>query len=180
MDTASTHKLANAKQLLTVAAGLCALIFSALVTAEPTTPKSTNVALHRSGAGTLEIAVSAAGVDADFMLDTGASMVTLSSSLFNSLRSQGAVLPVRQVAARLANNKIALSDVYEIQSFTVNGCELGPLEAVVIEGGKRNLLGLNALESAAPFSISLSPLELQLSHCQEQVAMDTLQASAGH
>lgn len=123
------------------------------------------VPMTQSAGGTLYLKASATGIEDEFMLDTGAGMVTLSETLLARLKTVQRVEHVRQMAARLANNRLRRIDVYRINDFRVGNCYLGDVEVAVMEGGSRNLLGLSALRLAAPFAIQLSPPVLSLSHC---------------
>lgn len=131
-----------------------------------TTMFAHNVPLIQTAAGSLSVTGTLGGIETEFLLDTGASMVTVSASLFNQIRSHDSVVKVRRVGARLASGKVEALDVYRIERFTLgNNCELGPVEVAVLQRGTRNLLGMNALQQAAPFAISTSPPSLGLSHC---------------
>jgi len=123
------------------------------------------VPLRSSPGGTLYINASVAGIEDEFLLDTGAGMVTLSETLFAQLVQAQHIKHVRQMAARLANNRIKRIDVYRINDFSIGSCQLGSIDVAVMKGGSRNLLGLSALRLAAPFSIQLSPPTLALSNC---------------
>lgn len=125
-----------------------------------------SVPLNPTAAGSYSLTATVGGVDADFLLDTGASMATVNSDLFKKIRELGNVTKVRSVGARLASGKIEVLDVYQVQHFTLGSdCDLGPLEVAVLKRGGRNLLGMNVLQRAAPFAISLSPPALGLSQC---------------
>mgnify|MGYP001821881387 FL=1 len=124
------------------------------------------VQLERSGAGSLYIQAEIGGVPARFLVDTGAGMVTVDRALFKRMRASGDVREVRQVAARLANNRLQLMTVYEVSRLLVGGsCNLGPIEIAVMDGKGRNLMGLSALGRAAPFTIHTSPPSITLSGC---------------
>lgn len=124
------------------------------------------VPLVTSPGGSFYVTSSVAGIEAEFLVDTGAGYVTLGSELFSALRSQGAVREVRRVAARLANGRLKPVTVYEVEHFVIgDGCDIGPVEVAVLPGAGRNLLGLSALTRAAPFAIHTSPPALALSGC---------------
>lgn len=124
------------------------------------------VPLDQSNSGSLTLSVSLGATEAEFLLDTGANLVTINSELFSELRKQGGVEKVRQVGARLASGKLQLMDVYLVESFKVGeNCELGPVEVAVMDRGGRNLLGMNALQAAAPFAIFTTPPSLAISAC---------------
>lgn len=124
------------------------------------------VPLLTSPGGSFYVNSSVAGIEAEFLVDTGAGYVTLGSELFRALRAESAVREVRRVAARLANGKLKPVTVYEVEHFVIgDGCDVGPVEVAVLEGAGRNLLGLSALTRAAPFAIHTSPPALLLSGC---------------
>ena len=127
---------------------------------------SVNVPLNHTGAGSFSVTATVGGVETEFLLDTGASMVTVSSSVFNSIREQSTVTKVRRVGARMASGKVQMMDVYLVDHFSLgNGCDLGPVEMAVLKKGGRNLLGMNVLQQASPFAISMTPPALSLSQC---------------
>jgi len=127
---------------------------------------SHSVPLSHTGAGSYTVTATVGGIETEFLLDTGASMVTVSLSLFKQIREQGMIEKVRRVGARLASGKIEVLDVYLVERFSLgNGCELGSVEVAVLKSNGRNLLGMNVLQQAAPFAISVSPPTLGLSHC---------------
>lgn len=124
------------------------------------------VPLTQTGSGGFELHGELGGVGGEFLLDTGASMVTINRSLFREIQKVNRLEKVRSVGARLASGKVQLLDVYRAEEFTIGaGCNLGPVEFAVVERGGRNLLGMNALSQAAPFTISMSPPQLDLAQC---------------
>lgn len=126
-----------------------------------------SVPLSDSGAGSYSVSGTLGGVEMEFLLDTGASMVTVSASLFKQIQNHGGMAAkVRRVGARLASGKVEVLDVYRVEHFSLGSqCDLGPVEVAVLKQGGRNLLGMNALQLAAPFAISTSPPVLGLSQC---------------
>ena len=146
-----------------------AVSFSGSALAQPE-----SIPMRASTSGTYYLSATAAGHSADFMLDTGAGLVTVNEKTFAAIKKRSGVSHVRQIGARLANNKIKLIEVYQVDQFAVGNCELGPLEVAVMKGGGRNLLGLSALGLAAPISIQLTPPSLSLSNCK---AIEGLAAS---
>ncbi|MCB1670375.1 MAG: retropepsin-like aspartic protease [Gammaproteobacteria bacterium] len=157
------------KRLSCLLAGLF-LGWTGNLTAEPgvdfTSLFTYSVPLNQTGAGSFSVTASVGGVETEFLLDTGATMVTVTSSLFKKIREQGSVVQVRKVGARLASGQVEVMEVYQVERFSLgNGCELGPVEVAVLRTGGRNLLGMNALQQAAPFAVSMSPPVLGLSSC---------------
>ncbi|GAB3274177.1 retropepsin-like aspartic protease family protein [Parahaliea aestuarii] len=125
--------------------------------------------LARSGAGTLTISAEVGGQHAEFLVDTGAGMVTISRELFEALEDTGELREVRRVALRLANNRVRPVPVYAVEHFRLGQhCDLGPVEVAVLGKGSRNLLGLSALTRAAPFALDTRNPTLFLSQCSDE------------
>ena len=140
-------------------------------------PFAFEVPLNGSGAGSLTVMAQVGEQESEFLVDTGASMVTIEKALFDKLRKEGEVVKVRSVAARMANGRVQALDVYLIDKFVIGTqCNLGPIEVAVVPRGGRNLLGMNALNHAAPFGFSIEPPTLGLSRCDSE----TLLSSTSH
>ncbi|MFV0276412.1 MAG: aspartyl protease family protein [Parahaliea sp.] len=124
------------------------------------------VPLHSNASGTLTISTQLGSSTAEFLLDTGAGIVTIGSRLLDELHRQGSIQPSHRMALRLANNRVQAVQVYRVESLRVGGhCELGPLDVAVLPGESRNLLGLSALNKTAPFAVDVRASTLLLSHC---------------
>ncbi len=126
-----------------------------------------NVPIDKSQSGNLYVnAVINSNVHSQFMVDTGAGMITLNRELFKQISRNGKVEKVGKIAARLANGKLETMSLYKVQSFSIGeNCNLGEMEVAVMKHSGRNILGLSALIMVAPFSIHTSPMELILSGC---------------
>lgn len=118
---------------------------------------------HQSGGLYLNAEV-ATGVQAEFLLDTGASMVTVTEEVLDAAKSRGEAHHAGAIAARLANGRLQKMEVWELEHLRLGTCDVGPVEVAVVRKG-RNILGLNALSRMAPFAIHLSPLKLAVSGC---------------
>lgn len=131
-----------------------------------------SVHLEHTSSGAYSLTVDLDGIPGEFLLDTGASMVTMSRGLFEKVRARGGAVPAGRVAARLASGKLDMMDLFEIPRFTLGGsCELGPITVAVRKRGGRNLLGMSALRQTAPFAVSMTPPALGLSRCgREDIA----------
>lgn len=126
-----------------------------------------SVPIDKSGTGNLYVdAVINSNVRSQFMVDTGAGMITLNRELFKEISRRGSVKKVGKIAARLANGKYQTMSLYKVESFSIGeNCDLGEMEVAVMKNSGRNILGLSALIKAAPFSIYTDPMELILSGC---------------
>ncbi|MDT8427456.1 MAG: retroviral-like aspartic protease family protein [Pseudomonadales bacterium] len=116
--------------------------------------------------GAFEIEANLGGVQGLFLVDTGASMVTVEAELLNKIRKTTHVRKIRSVAARLANGRAEILDIFLVEEFWLGEhCNLGPIEVAAPKQGGRNLFGMNALKQAAPFGFASQPPTLGLSHC---------------
>ena len=123
--------------------------------------------IDKSQTGNLYVdAVINSNVRSQFMVDTGAGMITLNRALFKQISREGSVEKIGKIAARLANGKYQTMSLYKVQSFSIGeNCNLGEMEVAVMKHSGRNILGLSALIKVAPFSIHTNPMELILSGC---------------
>ena len=123
--------------------------------------------LETSGSGTVYVqATLAEDVTSRFLVDTGSGMLTLNRQTFRSLQQKSAVEPVGYMAARLANGDLIKVQRYKVASFRIGeDCDLGEVEVAVMDGGN-NILGMNILLRAAPFTLHAHPPKLTLSGCQ--------------
>ena len=145
---------------------------AAVDSADSTVPAAFNgffphqVTLTNSNSGSFTVPVTVGGVADQLLLDTGASMVTISPKLFAKIRRQSEVTRVSQIGARMASGQIQLLNVYRVSQFRLGEhCELGAVEVAVLPSGDRSLLGMNVLRKAAPFAVSTAPPALGLSNC---------------
>lgn len=125
------------------------------------------VPIDKSQSGSLYVeAVINSNIRSQFLVDTGAGMITLNRDLFEQISQSGNVKKTGKIEARLANGKYEKMNLYKIQSFSIGeDCNLGEMEVAVMKHKGRNILGLNALTIAAPFSVHTRPLKLVLSGC---------------
>lgn len=109
-------------------------------------------------------------VDATFLIDTGASLSTMSRALFEKIKSNREVSYVRKIAARLANGKYQTAKVYRISNFLIgNQCEIEAIEVAVMPHHGRNILGMNALAMTAPFGLDPQKMALTVSRCRSDL-----------
>ena len=128
---------------------------------------SATVPMHEKGAATYYVSVSVnEGTSSDFLVDTGSGYVTINSNLLDQLvREKGAVF-VKKIAAVMADGSETVVPVYRVASLTLgHDCVIHDVEAAVLPGNTRNILGLSALKKAAPFTLSTTPPALGLTNC---------------
>ena len=108
--------------------------------------------------------------DVQFLVDTGAGMVTLTEQTFKSFTGKTRNEPTRRIAVRMADGRTKAVNVYTLEHLVLgNNCDIGPLDVAVIPGASNNILGLDILKKAAPFAIYTSPPSLALSLCAKHV-----------
>ncbi|MBT0962824.1 retropepsin-like aspartic protease family protein [Denitromonas iodatirespirans] len=128
----------------------------------------TTVAMQSRDSVTYYVAVQISGLGAaDLMVDTGSGYMTINEEMLAQLQRAGQVRYLRQLRGRLANGRTLEVPVYNIASLSIgDGCWLENVEAAVFPGKTRAILGLNALQRAAPFVFSFDPPQLVLSNCK--------------
>ncbi len=127
------------------------------------------VPLMESGLGTYYVPVRIVGGDSEaYLLDTGAGYITITEPRLAALQSeQSGVHLLRRLPAMLADGREINVPIYLLPEITIGErCRLQNVEAAVLPGANRGLLGLSVLRKAAPFTMNLDPPELLLSHCQ--------------
>lgn len=126
-----------------------------------------SIELEESAQGSLSIQADINGQSSEFLLDTGASLTTISQQRFDAINRNGKMKPVGKIAARLASGRLRTVKLYRIEHLIVgNGCEVGPLEVAVLGDDGRNILGLDALRRLAPFTVSFEPPQLDINRCE--------------
>lgn len=110
----------------------------------------------------------------DMMVDTGSSYTTINEDALEVLRENGSATYVRDLAGIMADGSRKVVPIYRISNMGIgNGCVLHDVEAAVFPGDTRYILGLSALEQAAPFVFSMEPPTLLLSNCAGTVTQSS-------
>lgn len=127
--------------------------------------------MESTDSGNYAVSGNVAGTeDTNFLIDTGASLSTISRSLFEKIKSHRDVIHVRKIAARLANGKFQSAEVYRISNFVIGKqCKMAPIEVAVMPSNGRNILGMNALAMTAPFGLNPQKMALAVSRCQSPI-----------
>jgi predicted aspartyl protease len=125
------------------------------------------VPMHRKHLATFYVqgAISGFG-DVELMVDTGAGYMTINQGILSTLQAAGQVEYVKDLTGVLADGSRIGISVYRINEIRVGeGCVLRDVEAALFPDEARMLLGLSALQKAAPFVFSTDPPRLLLSNC---------------
>ena len=102
----------------------------------------------------------------EFMVDTGAGYTTINEHTLERLKQAGNAEYVGQLTGVMADGSQHELPVYRIKHLVLgDDCVLKDVEAAIFPQNTRMLLGLSALEKAAPFVFSTNPPRLSLSNC---------------
>lgn len=106
------------------------------------------------------------GGDVEFMVDTGAGYTTINEHTLELLLVSDNAVYVGELTGVMADGRQQHFPVYRIKQLVLGGdCVLSNVEVAVFPQKTRMLLGLTALEKAAPFVFSTNPPRLSLSNC---------------
>jgi predicted aspartyl protease len=102
----------------------------------------------------------------EFMVDTGAGYTTINEHTLATLVEADNATYVGELTGVMADGSQQRLPVYRIKQLVLgDDCVLDNVEAAVFPRNTRMLLGLSALEKAAPFVFSTNPPSLSLSNC---------------
>lgn len=166
----------------TTVAGLAFLGFACLADATP--PPGFNAAdsqawtvkLRRHSASTYYTAAHIGGYgDLELLVDTGSSHLAISDEILARLQQKTSVEPVRHLSGRMADGSRQLVPVYRLPALRLGDhCWIYDVEAAVLPGNVRPILGMNVLSRISPFMFSVDPPELHLNHCQPPLVVEAV------
>ena len=126
------------------------------------------VPMHDKGMATYYVHAQIADLEiSEFMVDTGSGYLTINEQTLSALQERKQAQYVKELRAILANGTELVIPVYEINQLRIGTCTLRNVEAAVFPARTRQILGLSALNKAAPFTFSINPPELRLSNCAQ-------------
>ncbi len=124
------------------------------------------VPMHDKGMATYYVNAQIADLGiSEFMVDTGSGYLTINEQTLNALQARNQAKYVKELRAVLANGSELIIPVYAITELHIGTCTIRNVEAAVFPARTRQILGLSALNKAAPFTFSVDPPELVLSNC---------------
>ncbi len=143
------------------------IVFLALFAGPSHSELNTSVPLHKKGSTTYYVSGEIKGLGPlDFLIDTGSSYTTINEKALNVLQNNGAARFLKKLTGVMADGSRKTVALYRVLSINIGGnCRLNDVEVAVFPGTTRNILGISALNKLAPFTISLTPPSLMLSHC---------------
>ena len=109
--------------------------------------------------------------DAMLLIDTGSGHSVINEETLASLMSSGDATFLKDLRGLMADGSTRIVPLYRISAITLgDGCVIKDVKAAVLPGGTRQILGISALQKAAPFALSFNPPLLHLSNCESSVA----------
>lgn len=140
------------------------LLSSPLVTAL----EFTEVALQKHDAGTFYVNGALQGYgELRMLVDTGSSYLVVSQSILDELVKSGDATYSRQLEGVMADGSSRIIPVYRIAGLRLGEkCWVHDVEAAVLPGHTRPILGMNILSRLAPFTFSAEPAKLGVQQCQ--------------
>jgi len=112
--------------------------------------------------------------DAMLLIDTGSGHSVINEETLASLMSSGDATFLKDLRGLMADGSTRIVPLYRISAITLgDGCVIKDVKAAVLPGGTRQILGISALQKAAPFTLSFNPPLLHLSNCESSVAQTT-------
>jgi len=104
--------------------------------------------------------------EVEFMVDTGAGYTTINEHTLEQLVEAENAVYVGELTGVMADGSEHQLPLYRIKQLVLgDDCVLYDVDAAVFPRNTRMLLGLSALEKAAPFVFSTNPPLLSLSNC---------------
>lgn len=101
------------------------------------------------------------------LVDTGSGHSVINEETLVSLKSSGDAKFLKNLRGMMADGSTKIVPLYRISAITLgDGCVLNNVEAAVLPNNTRQILGISALQKAAPFGLSFDPPILKLSNCE--------------
>lgn len=140
------------------------LAFAPLATAA----EFTEVSLQKHDAGTFYVKGAIKGYgDLRMLVDTGSSYLVISQSILDELLKAGDASYARQLEGIMADGSSRVIPVYRLAGLRLGeDCWVHDVEAAVLPGQTRPILGMNILSRLAPFTFSAEPAKLGVQQCQ--------------
>ncbi len=153
------------ESVLLIAVAIAAIMFGSWLMMSAAHAEE-QTALIDNGSGTYSVLVMLpGGIGADgFLVDTGSSFTVVPPDLIERLIMKGyAKSTGKHVSGVLANGEVARAPVFIVTGLRVAGCELPPVPIVVL--GIKPILGMDMLNTMAPFTLDLHGNTLHLAGC---------------
>ena len=153
--------------LLALAKAACVVACLFLVSNSLASEFNSAVPMRDKGASTYYVPCNIEGYgNVEMLVDTGSAYTTINEDALRVLKKQGLATYIKDLKAKMADGSHRVVPVYRIATINVgDDCEIEDVEAAVLPGKTRSLLGLSALNKAGPIIFSTDPPQLTLSNC---------------
>lgn len=112
--------------------------------------------------------------EAELLIDTGSSYTAINETMLTGLLEQGQARYLRDLRGTMANGSIQTVPLYRITSIRLGEtCWVANVDAAVMPGNTRPILGMSLLARVSPFLFSTQPPTLRLSNCLAQRPAET-------
>lgn len=140
----------------------------------------TQVALQKHDAGTFYVDGALQGYgDLRMLVDTGSSYLVISQAILADLMKGSGAVYSRQLEGVMADGTLRVIPVYRIAGLRIGAdCWVHDVEAAVLPGQTRAILGMNILSRLAPFTFSADPPELGVRKCQMPTGLPVTEIGA--
>ncbi len=135
------------------------------------------IPMQTFGAHTYYIDTEIPGVgEYSMLVDTGSAYSVINETTLTSLSSSGQAHFVKELRGKMADGSERVVPLYRIESINLGGnCLIKDVQAVMINGNSRQIIGISTLMRAAPFAMSFDPPMLSLNQCipqEQQTGLD--------
>lgn len=113
--------------------------------------------------------------DTDLLVDTGSSYMVINQAMLDALYAEGQARYHKDLSGTMADGSRQVVKLYQLSNIRLGeSCWISDVQAAVIPGADRPILGMTLLARLAPFTFSADPAELVLSNCQNQPGITEL------
>lgn len=136
------------------------------------------VPMENRGSSTFYVRSTLQGVgESLWLVDTGSGHSVIRQDTLDRLLDSGDAVFLKNLQGVMADGSTRIVPLYRVSSISLgDGCIIRDIQAAVLPGNQRQILGISALQKAAPFSFSFDPPTLTLGGC----ATNNLRTSADH
>ena len=142
--------------------------------------ESVSVALMKHDAGTFYVDGALQGYgDLRMLVDTGSSYLVISQKILEDLLASGGAEYSRKLEGIMADGSSRVIPVYRVAGLRLGpSCWVHDVEAAVLPGHTRPILGMNILARLSPFTFSADPPQLGVQQCQLPIAAPATEIGA--
>lgn len=156
-------------RFLPLAFGMTGMMVTSIASAETVdATRLTPIALRAHTAGTFYLPTTlGSGLATEALVDTGSSFLVVGEAQMAALVERGEAHAARKIDGGMADGSRRVVPLYRLDRLRLGEhCELRDVEAAVLPGNARPILGMNVLAQLAPLTFTLDPPQLLLHRCE--------------